>query len=97
MHPQTHLHSLNFGCVNLPAILLPFFFLILVLQSFKVISATCTTDFGHDHNLEASPINQYLYKYNCICRGVAPSQQPVKTEADVNCILYYKECPINPP
>lgn len=65
--------------------------------NFKVISATCSTDFGHDHYLEVStPLSPYLHKYNCICRGVAPSQQAVKTLADVNCILYYMECPIKP-
>ncbi|XP_067020738.1 uncharacterized protein [Acropora muricata] len=64
--------------------------------SFKVISATCSTDFGHDHYLDVStPVGPYLHKYNCICRGVAPSQR--KTLADVNCILYYMECPIKPP
>ncbi|XP_068728552.1 uncharacterized protein [Montipora capricornis] len=60
-------------------------------ESLKVISATCSTDTGQEYNLQATKVssNPDLYKYSCICKATAPS--------NVNCILYYMECPIYPP
>ena len=65
------------------------------LQNIKIVGASCTTDYGEEYNLQVTQSGN-SNEYECVCKGIGTTHPAIQS-SQVNCILYYWECPIQAP